>query len=428
LAGARGELVRAIGRWDLTALVINGVIGAGIFGLPGNVFALIGSYSLIAFIACGSLVFLLILCFAEAGSRFRETGGPYLYAHAAFGAWAGFAIGWLAWLARVSSFAALANLFMSYLGGFAPAVEQGWPRALACSALTLALGVVNVLGVRGATRLNNFFTFGKLTPLLLFVIFGAFFVDGSRLAFGATPTLTDFSQAVLLLVYAFTGFETTIIPAGEMRDPGREIPFALITGTVVVTLVYLGVQIVCIGTLAGLGTSPRPLADAAQTFAGTTGAAAIALGALISIGGTLNANMLAGPRLLYAMSERGQMPAIFSRVHPRFRTPHVAVAVFACAALAAALSGGFIVLLLISTIARLLVYVSTCASVVALRRRSDADAARFKLSGGALIPGLALALCIWLLLHSTWQEAAVVAAALALGVVPYAAWRARTAR
>ena len=426
--GAEDSLVRAIGRWDLTALVVNSIIGAGIFGLPGKVFALTAGYSVLAFAACGILAFLVILCFAEAGGRFRETGGPYLYAFVAFGSWTGFAIGWLAWLARVSSFAALVNLFVTYLGWFAPGIDTGLPRSAACTLLTFALFAVNVTGVRGATRANNLFTLGKLLPLLLFAGVGAFFIDSTRFAFGAAPPLTDFSQAVLLLVYAYTGFESAIIPSGEMVDPGRDVAFALIAATIVVTCVYLGVQLVCVGTLPELASSARPLADAAARFAGGIGAATIAVGALVSIGGTLNAIMLAAPRILFAMAERSQMPAMLGSIHARFRTPHVALTVTACVALVAALSGGFIVLVLISTIARLLTYGCTCAAVVALRARSDVGAARFTVPGGVFVPALALVLCAWLLTHGTWQEAALVALVLAIGLVPYAAYRAWNAR
>jgi amino acid transporter len=424
----REGLVRAIGRWDLTALVVNCVIGAGIFGLPSKVYALVGSYSPLVFVACGVLAFLLILCFAEVGSRFRTTGGPYLYAHAAFGPWTGFVAGWLAWLARLSSFAALVNLFVTYAGWFVPGIDAGWSRILACSALTIGLGGLNLLGVRGSTRVGNALTIGKLVPLLLLVAVGVFFVDGSRFALGPAPSLNDFSQAVLLLVFAYGGFETAIIPSGEVVDPRRDIAFALVAAMVVVTAVYLGVQFVCMGSLADLGSSSRPLAAAAAHFAGGAGAAVIAAGALVSIGGNINATMLAAPRLLFAMAERGQMPAALGRVHARFRTPHVAIAATTAAMLAAALSGGFIVLVLISTVSRLIVYGSTCAAVIALRRRADAGPAAFAIPGGIAVPVAALLLCAWLLLHSTWNEAAVVGAVLVLGLVPYAVFRGRWTR
>jgi amino acid transporter len=427
LSDTREGLVRAIGRWDLTALVVNCVIGAGIFGLPTKVYLLVGTYSPFVFVACGVLAFFLILCFAEVGSRFRTTGGPYLYAHAAFGPWTGFVTGWLAWLARLSSFAALVNLFVTYAGWFVPGLDAGWSRIVACSALTLGLGALNTLGVRGSTRVGNVLTIGKLAPLLLLVAVGVFFVDGARFALGPAPSLDDFSKAVLLLVFAYSGFETAIIPSGEAIDPRRDIGFALIAAMSIVTAVYLGVQFVCIGSLDDLGSTSRPLAAAAAQFAGGAGALVIAVGALVSIGGNINATMLAAPRLLFAMAERGQMPAALARVHARFRTPHVAIAATTAAMLAAAVSGGFIVLVLISTVSRLVVYATTCAAVLAMRRR-DPEPAAFTVPGGAAVPLVALALCAWLLLHSTWNEAAVVTLVLLVGLLPYAMFRNRWRR
>jgi amino acid transporter len=259
------------------------------------------------------------------------------------------------------------------------------------------------------------------------VAVGVFFVDGARFALGPAPSLDDFSKAVLLLVFAYSGFETAIIPSGEAIDPRRDIGFALIAAMSIVTAVYLGVQFVCIGSLDDLGSTSRPLAAAAAHFAGGAGALVIAVGALVSIGGNINATMLAAPRLLFAMAERGQMPAALARVHARFRTPHVAVAATTAAMLAAAVSGGFIVLVLISTVSRLVVYATTCAAVLAMRRR-DPEPAAFTVPGGAAVPLVALALCAWLLLHSTWNEAAVVTLVLLVGLLPYAMFRNRWRR
>ena len=419
------RLLRVIGRWDLTALVINAIIGAGIFGLPSKVFALVGVWSLILFVLCAALVFGVVLCFAEVGSRFQETGGPYLYIRSAFGPWFGFGAGWLVWLSRVSSFAALTNLLVTYLGWFAPWLESGLPRALLCFLLITILAAINIAGVRASTRVGNAFTIGKLAPLLLFAAFGLLTIEPGRFVLGPPPRLGDAAQAALLLAFAFTGFESAIIPGGEMLDPKRHLPAALITAVATVTLVYLGVQAVCIGTLAELAHSPRPLAESAQTFAGHWGAALIVVGASVSIVGNINTTMLAAPRVLFAMAERAQMPAALASVHPSFQTPHRAIAFTALVMLAATLTGGFVALVLVSTISRLLVYVGTCAAVLALRRSDGAEAAHFRVPGGAAVPLVALVLCGALLATSTWQEAAVVAAALVLGVVPYALFGSR---
>src|SRR6266478_6250689 len=222
-------LVRGIRRWDLVAVAINAIIGAGIFGLPADVYARIGSYSLIAFVACALVVALIILCYAEVGSRFSETGGPYLYAREAFGTAVGFEVGWLMWLARLTAFAANCNLLVDYLGFFwAPATTHYWKEAIIVTVVA-ALAAVNVLGVRDASRVTNVFTVGKLIPIILFIGVGIFFLNSQNYSFAERPAYGAFSSSVLMLVYAFSGFEMAAIPAGEIRDPRRNLPMALLT-------------------------------------------------------------------------------------------------------------------------------------------------------------------------------------------------------
>ena len=215
-AKSQEGLVRGIRRWDLVAVTINGIIGAGIFGLPASVYKLIGTYSLIAFVVCGLVVTLIILCFAEVGSRFEETGGPYLYAQEAFGPTVAFEVGWLIWLARITAFAANCNLMVSYLGFFWPPATSTVPRVIVIVLVVLALASINILGVRQAAIASNFFTIGKLIPMLIFIVAGFFFLNPQAFAFGPAPSTGAFSQSVLMLVYAFTGFEMAAIPAGEI--------------------------------------------------------------------------------------------------------------------------------------------------------------------------------------------------------------------
>ena len=222
------NLIRAIGRWSLLALVINGVVGAGIFGLPARIYALAGSYSLPAFLVCTFFIVLLVLCFAEVASRFVDTGGPYLYAQSAFGSFVGFEIGWLMWLTRLTGFAALCNLLVGYLGYFVPAATTGVGRVVSITAVVGGYILVNIVGIRPSAVTSNVFTIGKLIPLLLFIVAGVFFIDPQNYSFAAPPSAGDFSTTVLLLVFAFTGFEVALIPAGETRDPRRHMPFALL--------------------------------------------------------------------------------------------------------------------------------------------------------------------------------------------------------
>jgi amino acid transporter len=423
---ANAGLVRGIRKWDLVALVLNTIIGAGIFGLPSKVFGLAGTYSLVAYLVCAVPIVLIVLCFAELGSRFEGTGGPYLYAREAFGAVVGFEVGWLMWLARLTAFASLCNLFIGYLCYFWPACGWGAWRGLVITAVVVCLTTVNIAGIRQAALVSNAFTLGKLIPLLLFAAAGLFFIDPHSYSLAAPPGYGSFSTAVLLLVFAFSGFEVAVIPAGEARDPRRHMPFALLTGIGIVVLLYVLIQFVCIGTLPELHRSERPLADAASRFFGAAGASIIAVGALISVTGTLNAIMLGGPRLLFAMAQRRQLPRIFSATHARFHTPHVAILVSAVVMLGLTLWGTFISALTISTIIRLMAYAVTCAAVPVLRRKSGTPAAAFRAPAGTAVAVAALALCVWLLLNSAWAEARVVTLAAGLGLLCYAVFKIAT--
>lgn len=411
-------LVRGIRRWDLVAIAINGIIGAGIFGLPSKVYALIGPYSIIAFVACALVVALIIICFAEVASRFDDTGGPYLYAREAFNPAVAFEIGWLIWLARVTAFAANCNLLINYLGYFWNSATDTFWRATVIVFVVLVLCAINVLGIRQAAIVSNVFTVGKLVPIIIFVGAGLFFLNPQAFALGPSPDSGAFSQSVLLLVYAFTGFEMATIPAGEVRDPQKNMPRALIIAILVVAVLYILIQIVCVGTLPGLAQSQKPLADAGTQFLGTAGGAIISAGAIISITGNLNILMLSGSRLPFAMAEQKQLPAFIGSVHRSFFTPYVAILLTAGLMLFLTLKSSFVAALTISTIARLITYGATCLSVPVFRRRKDAPPAAWRLPGGTIIAMLSLALIVWLLLHSTLQEAktSLIAGAVGLGI------------
>jgi APA family basic amino acid/polyamine antiporter len=417
------ELIRGIGRWDLVAIAINGIIGAGIFGLPSKVFSLIGPYSLIAFVVCALVVTLFILCFAEVGSRFDETGGPYLYAREAFGPTVGFEIGWLMWLARLTAFAANCNLMIAYLGYFVPAVTNPWWRAVTITLVVVVLTVINLIGVKQAAVVSNVFTLGKLVPLILFIAVGLFFLQSSAYSPGLRPSTGAFSQTVLLLIYAFTGFEMAAIPVGEVRDPKRNLPRALITAIGVIAVLYILIQVVCVGTLPELAQSQKPLADAGTRFMGVAGGIIISAGAFISIAGNLNILLLSGSRVPFAMAEQRQLPSFIASVHRRFATPYVAILVTAALMLLMTLKGSFVAALTISAIARLVTYGATCLSLPIFRRRKNVAPAVFHLPGGSIIAILALLLAIWLLANSTWNEARAAAIAAAVGLLICLAYR-----
>jgi APA family basic amino acid/polyamine antiporter len=415
-------LIRGIRRWDLVASAINGIIGGGSFGLPAPVFKLIGSYSLIAFVVCAIVVTLIILCFAEVGSRFDETGGPYLYAREAFGPTVAFEIGWLIWLARLTAFAANCNLLVAYLGYFLPTATNPLWRASIIIIVVAVLTTINIIGVRQAAIVSNLFTIGKLIPLIIFIAVGLFFLNHQAFALGERPTTGAFSQSVLLLIYAFTGFEMATIPAGEVRDPKRNLPHALLIAIAVVAFLYILIQMVCVGTLPGLAESQKPLADASIQFMGAAGGAIISAGAIISITGNLNILVLSGSRVPFAMAEQEQLPSFIARVHRRFSTPHVAILISAGLMLLFTLKSSFREALTISAIARLVTYGATCLSLPVFRRRSDAPPAAFRLLGGTVIAVLSLILTSWLL-ASARKEARAAAIAAAVGLLIYLAYR-----
>ncbi|MEO8042077.1 MAG: APC family permease [Acidobacteriota bacterium] len=418
------KLVRGLGRWDLIALVINTIIGAGIFGLPSKVQSLIGSYSLLAFVACAVIIGFIVLCYAEVASRFTATGGPYLYAKTAFGSVVGFEVGWLQWIVRLTTFAANCNLFVTYFGYFFPSAAEPSVRIAIIGATILALSVVNFLGVRQSATMTNIFTVGKLVPLVLFIVVGLIFISPANYSFDLVPGYAPFSSAVLLLIYAFVGFEVAVVPAGEVKDPQRNYPFALLTALGTVAVVYVLVQIVSIGTLPGLATSERPLADAANSFMGPIGAAIIVAGALVSILGNLNVGVLGSSRILYAMGEHNELPRFLSEIHRRFRTPWVSILINALIILILTIQASFLTAVAIATITRLLVYATTCLSLIAFRRRTDMPPAPFLAPMGVLAAVLSLGLIVWLLTNVDFaKEGVPILIYAGIGLVLFAAYK-----
>jgi len=261
-------LSRGITRWDLLALFVNVTVGAGIFRLPSDVQRAVGNYSLAAFGVCALIIGLIALCFAEVASRFTGTGGPYLYAKETFGSSVGFLVGWMMWLTRLAGFATLLLVIVSYIGYFCPPAESGLPRIAVIVGLVLVLTVINLIGVKESARASDVFTVSKLIPLLVFVGVGLLFVSRSSFTLEAGTGFGSFSGAVFILIYAFSGFEAVLINTGEIREPQRVIPIALIVALSFAVVLFLLIQVVCIGTLPGLANSERPLADASPAFLG----------------------------------------------------------------------------------------------------------------------------------------------------------------
>jgi basic amino acid/polyamine antiporter, APA family len=412
-------LKRSIGKWEMVLLFINGVIGAGIFGLPSRVFQMSGVYSILALLLCMAAIFIIVLCFAEVSSRFHDTGGPYLYALSSFGPLPAFLTGWLLLITRFITYAALINLLVTYLGVFSPWFIQPMPRIGTITAITLVLGYINHIGIRNSTRANNLLTVGKLIPLLVFIGVGFFFVDADRFQQTELPEFSNVSATALLWIFAFGGFESVLVNSGEVKNPARTLPFALMIATLCIATIYILILLVSIGTLPGLAASDKPLSDAAALFMGKKGATLIALGALVSITGTLNAIMLVGSRLPYAFSEQGQFPKIFSRVHPKYATPVWSLWAFAAVTLVVSINQNFVAAATLSAITRVMIYAIICIALLRLRKTNIGTESFLRLRYGPTLAWLALPIIGWLLSSSKQQELISIAIALAVGLVIY---------
>ncbi|GIU82190.1 MAG: APC family permease [Acidobacteria bacterium] len=423
------KLNRIIGRWDLTAIAINTIIGAGIFGLPSKVFEKIGSWSLLAYIFCAVVIGLIVLCFAEVSSRFQRTGGMYLYAKESFGSVVGFETGWLYWLVRVATFAANCNLMLAYLSFFIPSADQGYLRIVLILLTVSAFASINIVGVKQSVLITNIFTIGKILPLLVFVFVGVFFIEPKNFSFGEMPNYESFSTAALLLIYAYVGFEAAVIPAGETKKPQSDMPFALLTALIFSATLFFLIQLVAIGTFApNLSTSERPLADAAANFMGYFGAAFIAIGAIISILGNLNGGFLTASRLPFAMAVENELPEIFAKTHEKFKTPYISIILTASVVLFLTIQSSFISAVAMATITRLLVYATTCLSLLIFRYRnrvgnqnSETSKSTFKAPFGILVSVLSIVLIFYLLSNIKFEEIRNLFVFAIVGLVVYLA-------
>jgi amino acid transporter len=406
-----GQLERAIGRWGLTALVLNSIIGSGIFGLPSLVAVRLGSASTYAYLLAAGGVGLIMACFAEVASRFTGAGGPYLYAREAFGRFIGIQMGWLAWLVRLTAAGANANLFVIYLGEFWPDAGQPISRVAILTLMIGWLALVNIVGVRSGANLSSWFAAFKLAPLLLFIFIGLPTIGRTPVLEPAVTGFSSWMEAVLVLVFAYGGFEAALMPLSEARDPQRDAPFALLSALGLCTVLYTLIHLVVLGALGNPGEEARPLAAAARQFMGHPGAVLITLGALVSVFGYLSSQMLNAPRLTYALSEQGDFPPAFRWIHPRFRTPWFSILAFAVLLWILAVAGSFKWNVYLSAVSRLFTYGLVCAALPALRAKTHTRAI-FHLRWGTAFAVLGMAFSLALLARMGWIEMAIIAATI----------------
>jgi basic amino acid/polyamine antiporter, APA family len=416
-------LRRALGRWDLTAIGINQVIGGAIFLMPSQVAAQIGAWSPIAFVLMGLASLAVALCFADVGSRFDSTGGPYLYTRAAFGRFVGFEVGWMQWFTRAASQASVMAGIALALGYYWPAATAGWPRAVVLVGVTAALTWVNARGIRQSAWLVNALTIGKLLPLFLFIAIGLRYLDPGGLAALPPITLRQFSTAALLMIFVYGGYDVIPVPAGEALDPRRHVPFALIVTILVVMAVMTLTQIVAQAVLPDLAAHSTPIADAAAVFLGSAGALLVGVGSVISMTGNNAGQVLSGSRMLFALAEHGELPAFFGRIHPRYRTPANAVVFTSVVAVVLALTGSFAKLAVVSALARLVMYTGVSAATLRLRSPRFADAvkpATFVAPLGPVVPAIAILVSVAIAAGATREQFLGGFAALGAGAAMFA--------
>jgi len=413
-------LKRSLGLGAVVALGINGVIGQGIFLLPGKAAGLMGPASLAGIGIAAVLCCLIAVCFAEVGSRFSSTGGAYVYAREAFGDFVGFEVGWMTCCVAVISWAALANGFTLVLASFVPTVTQGWHQPATAVGLMVLLTLVNLKGAKQGAAVSTFFSVAKLVPMAVFVCVGAFAIDTSLFQPFAPQGYGDLAETTLILLYAFVGFETLVVPAGEMNNPQKSVPIALMAVMAIVSVVYLAVLTVSIGTLPEIAGHGNPVAAAASNVLGPIGGTLVAAGIVISVFGTNAGAALVSPRRFYAMAERGDLPRVFAKVNERTGVPVPAVLVTMGLSAVLAATGSFVELAALGVIARFLQYIPTCLAAIVLRRRDGAQAPEgFRLPLGPVLPLLTVGLCCVLMANTDPDRLIKGGLALAIGTVLY---------
>lgn len=412
-------LRREISQLGFAAISLNGVIGAGIFALPAVAASATGLFSPWLILICGLLIMPIVLSFARAASFFTQTGGPLTYVRHAFGPFAGFQVGWLFTLSRIAAAAANTNLMVTYAAYFWEPLGGGLFRQLTVALVLLLITVINIMGVKHAMAAIFTFTLLKLTPLALLILLGLTKLNPEVFSAAGLPTFDGIGETILVLMYAFVGFESTGVPAGEARNPRRDIPLALVKSVAVVALIYVLIQLVSISVAPDIGSSKTPLIEVLQILMGSWGAVLIGIGAVFSIIGNVSSMMVSGPRMVYAMGRAQVLPGWFGAVHAGFGTPANAIAFAGLFSIVLALSGGFVWLAAMSTVVRLIVYAACILSLPRLHTALLPGQQPFHLPGGFFIPFLGLVISLWLISQASGDSWIFTGVFMAFGTVLY---------
>lgn len=401
-------LIRTIGVLGLSANIVNIVVGAGIFVLPAIVAAGLGSASLVAYLFCGFLTALIMLCFAEAGSEVTDSGGAYTYTESAFGNYAGFLSANLLLVATLSADAAIANAVADILAAYIPVLSSGWIRILFFFVLFGGLALINIFGIKSGIRLVMITTTAKLIPLLLLILIGWKDVAGSNLAWKSFPSLGSIGEVSLILFFAFQGGGLALAVGGEVKNPQKTIPKAIFVGITGILLLYILIQTVSLGVMgdALADYQENPLAEVGNRIFGPAGLTLITLGAAVSMFGGLSGKSMNMPRVLFAGARDDVIPPkILARVHKRYATPYVSIIFYTSVAFLLAVVGGLQALMIASSGAALLVYLGVALSVIKLRDKVPDNSDSFRIPGGYLVPVAASLVILWFLSHLSGREA-----------------------
>lgn len=423
----RPILIRAIGAPGIALLVINSMVGAGIFALPSSVVPIAGNLSPWLFLMIGALFTTVVLSFAALTSYFRDSGGPVLYANAAFGPLAGFSSGWLLYISRMSAFAANITVMAVYLGALVPWFASDAGRMTFVSVVTVGLTAANYIGVKDGIRTLATLTLFKILPILILVLVGLKEVTGSTFLPHSMPSVDDFGGLTLLIIYAFIGFEAATTVSGEAVQPRRVMPRTIVWSVLAITLLYFLIMLVYVSVLPDGEREGKNLADVADVLVGRVGATVIAVTAIFSVGGNLAANMLSVPRLTFAQGEHGMLPAWFAQIHPRFHTPANSIALFGGFCMVLALTGTFTLLADAASLARMFSYALSIAGLPKIQRDATDDVRQnaYHLPFGFLIPAIAIVLCVWISYNAPQNAWFLALGQLSVGLVMYAAVRRR---
>jgi basic amino acid/polyamine antiporter, APA family len=415
-------LVRGIGIPALTANIVSSTIGAGIFVIPATVAKGLGPAAPLAFVCCAIAMVLFVTCFAIAGSRVSLTGGLYAYVEAAFGRYVGFLAGILYFLTALGAVAGVVNVLANSVALVVPFLGGTAMRIFVMFAVYAFLVIINIRGVREGAGAVTIITVAKLLPLLLFIGVGMFFVHAPNLSWSGWPSSKSLGEAVVLLMFAFVGIEVALIPSGEVKNPSRTVPRSAYLALIVTTVIYILIQVVGQGTLgAALADYPdAPLAASAAKFLGDFGRTVLLGGATISAFGFVTSDILSSPRMIFAFGRDGAFPEFFAHVHPRYRSPDVAIITYATIAFALSISGTFEQLAVLSNVAVLLMYLLCCAGCwVLIQRDVRSDGEPFTFPGMKIVPALAIIAIFWILAHATVREFIVTAIVLGIASILY---------